>query len=187
MKNGLLIYNAILTIAVGYLFYRVSQNNKSEQIAMPAAVGNSSIVYVNTDTLLNHYDYYQALKSHLEKKQDSIDLILKSRGALLEKEIAQYQEKGASMTERERASIEEDLGRKQQQFVDYRKNITGSLEDEQDQLQDSLHNNLVSYLREMNKGKNFQFILGYQRGSGILLASDSLDITKAVIEGINKK
>jgi Skp family chaperone for outer membrane proteins len=37
----------------------------------------------------------------------------------------------------------------------------------------------------MNEEMNYKFILGYQRGSGILLANDSLDITKDVIRGIN--
>lgn len=187
MKNALIIYNAILTIAVGYLFYKVNQNERAESVAMPSAVGNSSIVYVNTDSLLEHYDYYQDLKSHLEKKQDSIDAMLKNQGAALEREIESYQQRGAAMSEQDRAKEEERLGRKQQAFMEARKQIISNLEDEQDQLQDSLHNRLVSYLKEMNKSKNFQFILGFQRGSGILLASDSLDITKAVVEGINKK
>ncbi len=187
MKNALLIYNAILTLAVGYLFYQVNQNKNSQPVAMPSSVGDNGIVYVNTDSLLEQYNYYQAMKTGLEKKQDSIDAILKSQGAQLEREIENYQQTGAAMTEEQRAKEEERLGRKQQQYVDYRKNIIASLEDEQDQLQDSLHHHLVSYLKEMNKQSNFKFILGYQRGSGILLANDSLDITKAVIEGINKE
>ena len=41
--------------------------------------------------------------------------------------------------------------------------------------------------KQFNKDKNYAFILSYQRGSGVLLANDSLDITKPVLEGLNNK
>jgi outer membrane protein len=190
MKNGLLIYNILLTLVVGYLFYRVMQCEKgcvstSSEILTPAT--GSAIVYVNTDSLLANYTFFKNLKEKLTKKQDSIDVQLKNRGRDLEGEITNYQKRGATMTEQQRAEEEERLGRKQQQLVQYRQTIIDQLSKEEDDLQDSVHNHLVSYLRELNKTKNYQFILGYQRGSGILLANDSLDITKIVTEGINEK
>ena len=54
-------------------------------------------------------------------------------------------------------------------------------------MNDSVHHHLTSFLRSMNEEMNYKFILGYQRGSGILLANDSLDITNEVIEGINSE
>lgn len=190
MKNGLLIYNIVLTLAVGYLFYRQMQCEKNYspggEIALPISSGENRIVFVNTDSLLTNYNYYNNLKDKLTHKQDSIDAMLKNRGRELEGEITNYQKIGGSMTDEQRAREEERLGRKQQQLVEYRQSIIDQLSKEEEQLQDSLHSHLVGYLKEMNKGKNFQFILGYQKGSGILLANDSLDITKAVIAGVNK-
>ncbi len=189
MKNGLLIYNILLTAAVGYLFYRQTKCEKNCSAGSPAIVTSSAvnpIVFVNTDSLLTNYNYYNAMKDRLTHKQDSIDAMLKYRGRELEGEITNYQKIGGSMTEEQRAREEERLGRKQQQLVEFRQTIIDDLSKEEEQLQDSLHHHLVSYLRIMNKDKNFQFILGYQKGSGILLANDSLDITKAVVEGINK-
>lgn len=190
MKNGLLIYNVILTLAVGYLFYRQTQCEKNcssgAEVALPVSSGTNKIVFVNTDSLLVNYDYYNKIQDKLTHKQDSIDAMLKNRGRELEGEITNYQKIGGNMTEEQRAREEERLGRKQQELVQYRQTIIDQLSKEEDQLQDSLHRHLVSYLKEMNKTKNFQFILGYQKGSGILLANDSLDITKAVVAGVNK-
>ena len=81
---------------------------------------------------------------------------------------------------------EERLGRKQEEAVNFRKQLLEKLSDEEESYQDSLHNKLISFLKEYNKTHNYKFILGYQKGSGILLADDSLDITSQVIEGINK-
>ena len=68
-----------------------------------------------------------------------------------------------------------------------RENLVDQLQSEESDMNDSIHNNLTRYLKEYNKEKNYLFILGYQRGSGILLASDSLDITKDVLKGLNKE
>ncbi len=188
MKNGLLIYCVLLTLAVAYLFYKI--NNCTSNCApagVSAAMSDGNIVFVNVDTLLEHYDYYISLRESLKKKQDSIDVILKNKGKELEGEIVNYQKRGANMTDQQRGAEEERLGHKQQQLVEYKNHLLDQLTEEEAVMQDSLHKHLVGYLKDMNKQTNFKFVFGYQRGNGILLANDSLDITQSVIEGLNKK
>lgn len=189
MKNGLLIYCLVLTAAVAYLFYKVSNNTSSTskgEVVMPEGK-SGNIVFVNVDTLLEHYNYYKDLREILTKKQDSIDAVLKNRGRDLEGEIAMYQKLAANMSDEQRAKEEERLGRKQQQLMQLKDDLLGNLSGQEDDLQDSLHKHLTSYLSELNNKTNYHFILGYQRGSGILLANDSLDITSSVIEGLNNR
>ena len=189
MKNLSLILNVVLIIAVAFLYYKVYSVKKdtfsAPAITVPA--GPSSIVYVNSDSLLDNYPFFTALKNSLEKKQDSIESILKSRGRLLENDIKAYQQKGAAMTEQERQITEEGLGKRQQELLSYKDEMTNEMARAEENLNDTLHNNLISILKKYNKDKNYHFILGYQKGSGILLASDSLDITKQIIEELNKE
>jgi outer membrane protein len=51
---------------------------------------------------------------------------------------------------------------------------------------DSVHSRLVAVLKDLNKSNNYFYVMGYQRGNGILFANDSLDITKQVLEELNK-
>jgi outer membrane protein len=51
---------------------------------------------------------------------------------------------------------------------------------------DSVHDRLVRVLKDLNKANNYYYVLGYQRGNGILFANDSLDITKQVLQELNK-
>lgn len=191
MKNINLILNVILLIAVVYLFIEINKLKKSAPAdsASPVTVSGApaSIVFVNTDSLLNNMDFYKNLKTQLEKKQDNIQSVIENRAKQLEDEVRSYQEKGATMSEAERANEEERLGRKQEEIVNYRKQMLGNLSDEEDALNDSLHTNILNYLKEFNQNKNYKYILGYQKGGGILLADDSLDITQQVIKGINIK
>ncbi|HNR48857.1 MAG TPA: OmpH family outer membrane protein [Bacteroidia bacterium] len=189
MKNGLLIYCMLLTAAVAYLFYKVSKNNSASpksEIVVPEGKGGN-IVFINVDTLLEHYNYYKDLRDILTKKQDSIDAVLKNRGRDLEGAIAMYQKLAGNMSEEQRAKEEEQLGKRQQQLMQFKDDLLNKLSVQEDALQDSLHKHLTSYLKDLNNKTNYHFILGYQRGNGILLANDSLDITTSVIEGLNNR
>lgn len=193
MKNISLVINIILVIVVGYLFVQVQslKNNQASTVdsapvkVLPMPEGNLSVVYVNSDTLLEKYTYYQNLKKQMEKSQKLAEAQIQMKADQLQKEIESYQEKGAGMSEMDRMKEEERLGRKQEEVVNFRKHLLDKLSDEEEAFQDSLHNRLITFLRGYNKSRNYKFILGYQKGSVILLADDSLDITKQVIEGIN--
>lgn len=189
MKNISLVLNVVLIAAVAFLYYKVYSNKSA--VEQPAsnisALPEANIVYLNSDSLLDNYPYFTRLKNLLEKKSDSIENILKSKGKSLENEIKQYQETGGGMTDQQRQTTEESLGRKQQEFMKYKDDMTDELAMEEGKLNDSLHHHLTAVLKKLNRDKNYQFILGFQKGGGILLANDSLNITNLVLQELNKK
>src|SRR6185436_4473966 len=155
MKNLSLILNFVLLIAVAFLYYKVySAKNISPAAATRVPVGPSSIVYVNSDSLLDNYPFFTRLKNSLEKKQDSIENILKNRGKALENDIKAYQEKGATMNDQERQANEEALGKRQQELMMYKEDMTSEMAREEENLNDTLHNNLISILKKFNRDKN---------------------------------
>jgi outer membrane protein len=90
------------------------------------------------------------------------------------------------MSSGERELREESLMRKQQALFDEREQLLDKLKSEEADLTDSIYTDMMRYLRSFNTGKGYDFILGYSRGGGILLANDSLDITRQVVTGLNK-
>ncbi|MBL0343415.1 MAG: OmpH family outer membrane protein [Bacteroidetes bacterium] len=188
MKNLSVALNIVLLIAVAFLYYKVySGNSETESLPVTSGQGmaSNSIVFINSDSLLEEYNYFNSLKASLEKKQDSIDVFLRSKAQLLEKEVMNYQERAGGMSPDQRAREEERLMQKQQGLVEQKQNLLTELQDQESIMNDSIHDNLSRYLKEYNKKKNYLYILGYQRGSGILLANDSLDITKEILDGLN--
>ena len=189
MKNISITLNILLIVAVAFLYYKVYQ---STPVSAPVAISGSgmpsnAIVFINSDTLLTDYNYFNVLKTGLEKKQDSVDNLLQQKAKLLDQEVKHYQARGAQMSPEERAREEERLMGKQQGLMDMKESLVGELQSEESAMNDSLHDNLLRYLKEYNKSKNYLYILGYQRGSGIMLANDSLDITQEVLKGLNKQ
>ena len=90
------------------------------------------------------------------------------------------------LSEADRARREEDLTRRQQAYVTDRDATLEKLSKEEDAMTDSLHNELMTYVKAFNKKHGYDFIFGYTRGGGILFTNDSLDITKALTKGFKK-
>jgi outer membrane protein len=189
MKSFSLILNLILVIAVIILFYlHFSERPKSVEAAvnLPSAV-NGNIVYVNSDSLLDQYDYFKTKKSEFDQAQNKIKGQLRSEGEKLQKEIEEYQKNASMMTSQQRQATEEQLAAKQQNFLQKKDEMMGKLDSDQSKVNDEIYTKLGSYMKEFNKKRNYSYILGYQRGGGILFANDSLNITKEIISGLNQE
>jgi outer membrane protein len=187
MKTTQLIINVMLILAVLFLAYRQYRQEKrppesTTTIATLAASNQPVIVYINTDSLLENYPYYETLKKQFEKKHDSLDRLMTNRMKALENEIKTYQDKATVMTEEQRLQEEERLLKKQQDLSKMRQSLLNDLAEEEDRIMNDIYKNLSMILKEYNQTRGYHFILGYQKGSGILFAHDSLDITKEIID-----
>jgi len=193
MKNISIVLNVILAIAVAILYYLHFAEGKSGAVVNEGQSGNfipisnSGIVFVNSDSLLEHYDFYKNAKKQFEESQGRIKNELKTQGENLQKEIEQYQQQAIGMTDMEKMQKEEQLGMKQQQIMQRKEELLDKLDAEQSKSSEELYNRLNQYLKKFNQGRNYNFVLGFQKGGGILFANDSLNITKDVVEGLNKE
>ena len=194
MKNSTNIILGILALAVGYLYFLHFKTNDPGNSAMPSlpvtgGAGSSNLVYVNIDSLLDHYELYQKMKSDFEVKQKSTEEEIEKRKSALQDEYASTQDKAKSglMTEKEMQQAEEKLMKKQQDLMDYKDSEEGKLASENQKLNKDLYGKITSFLGKMNKSTNYQFVFGYTKEGGILLANDSLNITKYVLDGLNKE
>jgi outer membrane protein len=191
MKNLSLALNGVLLVAVAILYYLHFKGNSSEENAGDSMVLKSlpvtsqGIVYINSDSLLDEYQFYKDERDKLEAAQTNAKNQLKEVSDKLQRDAATYQEQAIGMTNQERAAKEEELGRRQQKLMQQKDELAMGLDDAQGKSSEELYNRLNNFLRKFNKGKNFQFVLGYQKGGGILYANDSLNITRQVIEGLN--
>jgi outer membrane protein len=196
MKQISLILNAILVIAVIHLYYinykknsTVTQGVSEDKTDSHVLIDPSTnpIVFVNSDSLIDNYEYLKKMKAELEARQEKSRKELSTSMQKLEKEIQDYQEKAQGMSPAIRQITEEGLMKKQQSLYKKRDELAEELGAEEEKVQDKLQEHITSYLKEYNQTKNYHYILGYSRGSGILLANDSLDITKEIIDGLNKQ
>ncbi|MFV0272127.1 MAG: OmpH family outer membrane protein [Macellibacteroides fermentans] len=194
MKNINYIINGVLALAVVILFVLQFTGKKESGVtktftAEESASGILPIAYVNVDSLLLNYNYSKDLNEIIIKKQENSRASVNQKLRSLQTEMQDFQRKvenNAFLT-RERAEQEQArLMKKQQELQDFDNRLAQELVSEQQRLNEQLRDTLVSQLRVYNKDKGYQVILSNTMGDNILLAGDAYDITKEVIEYLNK-
>jgi outer membrane protein len=196
MKKVSLYLNVVLFLAVAILYYLhfsaigklKSLNSGTSAVTETSKTGSDKVVFVNMDTLLNNYDYYKQLKSHLDFKQkkSQTELMLKQRN--LEKAVADYQEKMQKgiLSNIKAKELNQQLSAQQQSLVQLHDKLSTELAQEEQDLNRKLTDNIQDYLKEFNKDSKYQFIFSYSYGNNLLFADKKMDITQAVLKGLNK-
>lgn len=191
MRNVSLVLNIVLVAAVGVLFY-LHFAAKPVEAKVEAAIENAPkskalIAYINSDSLLTKYEFSKEIQEKLKNMETKYEAEFANRAKGLEKEIATFQQNAQSMTISQARAQEEDLMRKRNNLMQYQENLTQKLMQEQATLNEELYDSVAAYLKEYGQKENLDVVLTYTKGSGVLYASDSLDITNAVIAGLNEK
>jgi len=186
MKNLSLILNAVLLVAVGVLFYLHFSGGKQETSSgTAAALGDLQVAYINSDTVLKHYEYLEVNRKQLEEKTKKLQGEYRNRAIGLQNEIAAYQRNVNSMTLGQVRATEEDLGKKQQNLQLYEQSLSQQLMEEEAKLTKELYDRVTKYLKKYGTEKNLQVVLKYDVTSDVLFAGEALNITNDVIKGLN--
>ncbi len=186
-SNTSLIWNVLLTLAVGTLFFLHFNGKKTGTpfSSDSTSLSGRNIVFVQIDTLLKNYDYFKDIRKELESKRYKLDYELTNRGKSLENEIAFFQQKAPTMTMEQGRTVEEQLMKKQQDFVQYREREAQKLAQEEMDKNEELYSLIHDYIEKYNQENTYEFVLGYSRGGGILYANKELNVTEKVLEGLN--
>ncbi|KAA9353846.1 OmpH family outer membrane protein [Larkinella humicola] len=190
MKNASLVLNAVLAVAVAVLYYlHFSDKNTTDPVAATTTKSAPvrKTVYVNVDSLLTNYDYFKDTRKVLESKRFQLDNELNNKGRSLQNEVAFFQQRAQTMTMEQGRATEAALQKKQQDLVAYRDRVVQQLAEEEQKKNEELYNQIHDYLKKVNKQNQYDFVMGYSRGGGILFADTTLDATKSIIGGLNKE
>lgn len=144
------------------------------------------IVYVNSDSLLNNYQYFKDVKSRLEAKGKRMESDLRGKAASFQKEVEQYRQAAATMAQEQRAATEQRLAQKEQQLAAQQQNSGNQLAKDENEEMKKIYEKVESYLKRVSKDKGYKMVLTYTRGnSAILYGDEMLDITQETLQELN--
>ncbi|MFN3840838.1 MAG: OmpH family outer membrane protein [Cyclobacteriaceae bacterium] len=189
MKNGLIVLNIVLLIAVGVLYFlhfskSASGNGKSSLGGDP---GSLSVAYINSDSVLKHYEYIKAQAEILEAKKKKVEQDYVNRAQSLQGEITAYQRNMNNMTIGQVRTLEEDLAKKQQNLQLFEQRITQEFMNDQAKLNEELYKRVTTFLKKYGEEKGLQMVFKLDPGSDILYGQGALDITNEVITRLNEE
>ncbi|MDR1884349.1 MAG: OmpH family outer membrane protein [Prevotella sp.] len=186
---------AVAIIVLFILFFTLDKKGTEEgsaslQFAEGDSTGVLSIAYVNVDSLLLNYNYAKDANDVLMKEYNSSNATLNKKQRQFEAEVADFRKKieNNAFLSQERAQLEQtriqkletDLHataeRLQDEYVRKQAKVTAEITD-----------SVRMCLKDYNKKAKYQIIFSNTGLDNILLAKDSYDITKDVIQLLNSR
>ena len=175
-----------LALAAVVISCNQEQPKTAASTTTPTANNAEKIVFVNSDSLLNNYEYFKQLKSTFEEKSKKAQTDLQAKGSAFQREVAAYQKNAANLSADQRAATEERLARKQQELAAYNQNAGNALANEEAAENEKLYNRVAEFLKKYGKEKGYKMVLTYSKSNPtVLFADESLDVTKEVVSGLN--
>ena len=189
VKNTSLIWNVLLTLAVAVLFYLHFKGSATVSSPVSNAIEGKKIVYVQADSLLKQYEYYKDFQKEFESKGFQLENDLQNKTRSFQNEVAFFQQKAqqGGLTQEQGKTVQEQLGKKEREITQYRDGQLRKLDAERLKKTEEFYANIFDYIKRYNKENKYEFVLGYSRGGGILFADQSLDVTKKMVDGLNKE
>ncbi len=174
----------------------VSCNNSSPKMdEQPSADKNATattgmkIAYVEVDSLMSQYKFCKDYSLILQKKSNNARNTLTQKGKQLQAAAANFQQKvqnNGFASHEQAASVQAAIQRQEQDLQELQNRLGSELDAETAKYNAALRDSLRNFLKDYNKTKKYDLIIS-KAGDNILYADTKHDITKDVINGLNKR
>ena len=194
MKKINFILNGLMVMAFGLMFAQCAGNNNAVPTSAPAAdasgSSNMKIAFVEIDSLLTKYNFWNDLSEEMLKKEENIRTTLNEKGKKLEAEAREFERKiqNNGFASRERAEQEQArLIKKQQELQELQQKLTNELAAENQKNSLELRDSINSFLKVYNQTKGYDLIISNTAFDNLLYGNPAYNITNEIVEGLNAR
>ena len=165
-----------------------AQTAANNTVVTEAAQSGLKIAYVDIDSLLSNYKLSVKLNNDMLRKTENAQLTLGEKAKSIQADMADFQKKLENnvFATRERAESEQArIVKRQEEYARLEQRLAGELAAEEQKNSIALRDSINTFMKEYNATHGYDIILS-RIGENILFANEALDITKEVIDGLNK-
>lgn len=153
---------------------------------LPSDIG---IAYINLDTLLLEYKLAVKLQEDLLTQKARAQSNLESQYRQLEREYNSFMEKaqlGSFISQASMEAQQNELIEKQQKLERLDRQLTEDLLIKQEQMNRQLYDTIMNFMRQYEES-HYTLVLGNAGGANVLYARPEMNVTREVIEALNKR
>ena len=194
MKKTNFILNGLMALAFGVMFAQCAGNNNASTTSAPVAgatgSSNMKIAFVEIDSLLTKYNFWNDLSEQMLKKEENIRTTLNEKGKKLEAEAREFERKiqNNGFVSRERAEQEQArLMKQQQELQELQQKLTNELAAENQKNSLELRDSINSFLKVYNQTKGYDLIISNTAFDNLLYGNPAYNITNEIVEGLNAR
>jgi outer membrane protein len=194
MKNGLLIFNVILLILVGVLFYlHFSSNGKSEKIVLSQSAfkgdstgGDFRIAYFELDSITNSFSMVKDIKSDLNREEEKMNGEMNQWQKRYNDKLQQYQTQAQQMNQVQSENANRDMLQMQETIRNKKQELDQKYQNLYMQKMQDVKVKIENFLKEYNKSKGYSYIFAYEPGF-IYYRDTMFNITADLVKGLNEQ
>lgn len=193
MKNGLLIWNVVLTLLTGYLlithFGGKSGNNKAGNNTAKdttAGSGQFRIAYFEMDSVANNFEMVKQVKNELSKKESDNTAEIEQMAKEFQQRYNYYQKKqqDGTLTQPDSEAASVELKKMDDNIKLRKQQLDQEYFDFKTRRENEVKKNIEAFIKKYNQGKNFTYIMSYEPGL-FYYRDTALNITADVVKGLN--
>lgn len=193
MKNGLLIWNILLTLLVGYLLFTQFSKKSAGAVAEKRPAGDSTgqggvfrIAYFEMDSVETNFDMVKDVKAEISKRDEAYNNDLAQLDYTYQKRVQEYRAKGSTMTQADYEKAQMDLKQLEESLKNRKQELDNQYQDFVLRRNLNVKKKIEDFLAEYNKTKNYSYIVAYEQG--LFYYKDTVyNITNDLIRGLNEE
>ena len=194
MKQTKQIMSAIFSLVIITFLFAQCKNQAPKELGEENASselnpGYLPLAYVEVDSLLAYFEFYNRLASNFEDKQVRLSSSLNSGYQKLQSEAINFESRlqnNAFLTEERALQEQKRIQRMKDDLEKQAAQVQRELALDNDLLQQQFSDSLILGMKEFNTPQKYLMIFA-KSGNSILYADASYNITEEVIEYLNKR
>lgn len=196
MKNGLLIWNVVLTLATGFLLVKQFGGTSGTKAGSSKQASDDStgfqgpfrIAYFEMDSIAANFGLVKDLRKELQSREDAINTEMNNRSRAMQQKFDYYQklaqagnlsETQSDAASKEMKSMDDEMKNRRQQLDQEYNNFMVTRQNE-------IKTKIEDFLKDYNKKKNYSYIVSYEQGL-FYYKDTAYNITADVVKGLNEK
>lgn len=195
MKNGMLIWNVVLSLVAGFLLFKQFAPSSGKKISGSKVHGTDTLnnnrhftmAYFEMDSVAGSFDLVKEVKTELAKKENEINAEVEKLTRTFQQRYGELQNKAQagtmSQAEIDAASSElkkmdDDIKTRKSQLDQEYSNLMVSR-------QNDIKNKIEAFLKDYNQTRNYSYIISYEQGL-FYFRDTAYNITADVVKGLNQ-
>lgn len=182
------VITIVLILAVIALFI-LHFTQKNRTLVLPEGQDHTGLVLtVNNDSILEYFELVALLKADLEAESDKYTKEMQGKYSAFQTKVQNYQinVQNQVLTQTQMQNAERDLAREQQDLQDLESRYTTILANKEASVQNEITDSIINATQRVNDRKyKADYVFATAKGSAIICANPTFDITQEVIEELN--
>jgi len=192
MKSGVLVFNIVLLVLVGVLFYLHFStkapsvlNSGKAQVASSNTNNGFRIAYFELDSITNSFAMVKDVKNELNREEDKMNGEMNQWQKKYNDKLALYQSQAQQMSQVQSENANRDILQMQETIRNKKQELDQRYQNLYMQKMQEVKTKIENFLKEYNKEKGYSYIFAYE--PGFIYYRDTIyNITNDLVKGLNE-